>query len=180
MKKITIPSGEMFNSATNEFITVKGQTITLEHSLVSLSKWEAKYHKPWLTKFPENYQEFIDYVRFMTLTQNVDPMIYNFLTKAQIEEILKYIQEPMTATTISSHGGGRGHQVVTAEVIYYWMISFGIPVEVCQKWHLNRLMMLIRVCGEMNGPKKKIGPQDLAMRNNSLNAARKAALHTRG
>ena len=179
MLTITIPKGEMFNSTTNEFISVKGQTIVLEHSLVSLSKWEAKYHKPWMTKFPETYQEFIDYVRFMTLTQNVDPMVYNFLTKSNLEDITNYIREPMTATTISEHGGKRSHQIVTAEVIYYWMISFGIPVEF-QKWHLNRLMTLIRVCSEMNSPSKKMGPQDLAMRNRSLNAARKAALHTKG
>ena len=181
MYKITIPPGELYNSATNEFITTKGQTITIEHSLVSLSKWESKYHKSWLSKFPETYQEFLDYVICMTLTQNVDPNVYNFLTKENVQDIMNYIKEPMTATTIRERPGkGSSHQIITAELIYYWMIFYGIPVEF-QKWHLNRLMMLIRVCGEMEDPKKKkMGPMDLAMRNSSLNNARRAALHTKG
>ena len=151
MLQITIPAAvyEEFDEEKNEFIytTVsKEQTLQLEHSLVSLSKWESKWCKPFLSKEKKSDEEVLDYIKYMTLTQNVRPDTYNRLTDANIEMINAYIDAPMTATTFSKEnvkGGGR--EVVTAELIYYWMIALNIPFE-CQKWHLNRLLTLIRVC----------------------------------
>lgn len=183
MLKITIPSSEAFDQSKNEFIYTKEQTIALEHSLVSISKWESKWHKPYLSKEPKTAEETIDYIRCMTLTQNVDPSVYYCIPEEEQERILKYIEDPMTATWFSGdeekNKGGRGGRVVTSELVYYWMIACGIPFE-CQKWHINRLITLIRVCDEENKPQKKMPMNKLLARNSKLNKARRAALHTKG
>lgn len=183
MLKITIPESEFFDSEKNEFIKRKGATIQLEHSLVSLSKWESKWHKPFLdekNKGTKTQEEIIDYVRCMTITQNVDPEVYYGLTSENLKAIDDYINDPMTATWFSDEHDKRKQQsVVTSELIYYWMISLNIPVEF-QKWHLNRLLTLIKVCNEKNKPEKKMSKQALMSRNRALNAARRKALNSRG
>ena len=177
---ITIPAAELFNEKTNEFITTKEQTLQLEHSLVSLSKWESKWCKPFLTKESKTFEETIDYIKCMTITQNVNPNVYNFLTASNIEDIKNYIEAPMTATTFSEDKqAGRNREITTSEVIYQWMISLNIPME-CQKWHLNRLLTLIRVCNVKNTPPKKMSKRDIMNRNAALNAARKKQLNTKG
>ena len=183
MLKITIPRTEMFDQASNEFIYIpeKDQTISLEHSLVSISKWEAKWHKPYLSKEPKSAEESIDYIRCMTLTQNVDPRVYYCIPESEVEKIGKYIEDSMTATWFSNEEEmkGRRGRVVTSELLYYWMIALGIPFE-CQKWHINRLITLIRVCDEESKPKKKLSKNQLLARNAQLNKARRAAAHSKG
>lgn len=177
---ITIPAGELYNEQTNEFHDVKEQRLTLEHSLVSVSKWEAKWHKPFLTTQAKTREESIDYVRCMTLTQNVDPLCYLNLDDTAIQSINEYIDNPMTATTFSEEQlAGRSNERTTNELVYYWMITLGIPME-CQKWHLNRLLTLIRVCSIKNTPPKKIGRSEMLHKRSSINAARRAAMHSRG
>jgi hypothetical protein len=180
MLKITIPAGELYDEVNNEFINCKEQTLQLEHSLVSLSKWESKWHKPFLSKETKTNEESADYVRCMTLTQNVDQNIYKFVTDNIIEQVTKYIEEPMTATTFKKNNKSINHDVITAEVIYYWMVIFNIPFE-CQKWHLNRLITLIDVCNEKSKqPKnKKMTNQDL-MNRAALNEMRRQQLHSNG
>ena len=182
MLQITIPAAEAFDEFSNEFrIVMEEQTLQLEHSLVSLSKWESKWNKAFLsgvTKATE--EEMLDYIRCMTVTQHVKPEVYNYLTDDNIEQIKNYISAPMTATYFSedpSKKGGR--EVVTSELIYYWMIALNIPFE-CQKWHLNRLLTLIRVCNIKNAPPKKRSRRDIMSRNAQLNAARRKQLNTRG
>lgn len=180
MLQITIPGRELWDEGKEEFIQVKGRTLQLEHSLVSLSKWESKWHKPFLSKAEKTYEETVDYVRCMTLTQNVDPEIYNNLTNGNINAINRYIEDAMTATSFSEDSVGKaGRETVTAELIYYWMIALNIPFE-CQKWHLNRLLCLIRVCDIKSRPPKKRSRRELARRNSALNAARRKKLNTRG
>ena len=180
MLTITIPAMEMFNEKTNEFISYKEQTLQLEHSLVSLSKWESKWCKPFLTKDEKSSKETLDYIKCMTITQNVNPDVYNRLTSSNIEEIRKYIDAPMTATTFyGDRQTGRSREIVTSELVYYWMISLNIPME-CQKWHLNRLLTLIRVCNVKNTPPKKMSRREIMNRNAALNAARKKQLNTSG
>lgn len=179
MLQITIPATEYFNSETNEFVNIKEQTLQLEHSLVSISKWESKWCKPFLdTNTKRTYEENLDYIKCMTITQNVNPDVYKGLTSENLTAITDYIGAPMTATTIKEKKG-RGHQIITSELIYYWMFSLNIPME-CQKWHINRLMMLIRVCNEKSQPPKKMSKSEILSRNRSLNAARKARLKSRG
>lgn len=180
MLKITIPAGEQWDEINQVFINTKEQTLQLEHSLVSLSKWESKWCKAFLTKNEKTDEETIDYIKCMTITQNVDPNVYNCLTKENIEQIKKYIEAPMTATYFSEeHSGKSSREQVTSELIYYWMIALNIPME-CQKWHLNRLLTLIRVCNIKNQPPKKMSKRAIMSRNAALNAARRKQLNTRG
>lgn len=179
MLRITIPSREFWDESKNEFVFTKAQTLQLEHSLVSLSKWEAKWQKAFLSKKEKTYEETLDYVRCMTLTQNVDPEVYHRLTTENIQQINEYISAPMTATYFAEDKSRPSRETVTAELIYYWMISCNIPFE-CQKWHLNRLLALIRVCNIKNSPPKKRSKRDIMSQNAALNAARRKQLNTRG
>ena len=180
MLTIKIPKGrELFDEVNNEFITSKAQTLQLEHSLVSLSKWESKWCKPFLTKDIKTLEESIDYIRCMTITQNVDPIVYRFITNEEMDQVNRYIKDPMTATTFSNNKKSINREVITSEIIYYWMIALNIPFE-CQKWHLNRLLTLINVCNIKNTPPKKMNKRDVMSRNRALNEARRRKLGTRG
>lgn len=180
MLQITIPATEQWDESKQEFVTTKETTLQLEHSLVSLSKWESKWCKSFLSRQEKTYEETLDYIKCMTLTQNVKPEIYNNLTRSNVEEINKYIESPMTATYFSENRNGRGgRELITSELIYYWMITLNIPFE-CQKWHLNRLLTLIRVCNIKNQPPKKMSRREIMSRNAALNAARRQQLNTKG
>ena len=180
MISIIIPSSEDWDEVNQQFVSTKEQHLRLEHSLVSISKWESKWHKPFYSNSTKTDEEIIDYVRCMTLTQNVSPDVYWHLTKENMDAIGEYIEDPMTATTFTQknmHGGnGEG---VTSELIYYWMITLGIPFE-CQKWNINRLLTLIRVCNVKSQPQKKMSQRDLMSRNAALNAARRKRFNTHG
>ena len=179
---LTIPGREYFNEDTNEFITVQETTLRLKHSLLSLSKWEAKYKRPFLdVRRQPTFEETIDYIRFMTMTQNVDPNVYNVFNNEHIHLVNEYIADTMTGTTF---GGDKNtnptkgsKNPMSAEVIYYYMSEFNIPWE-CQKWHLNRLLTLIRVCGIKKTPPKK--SRGTAKQRQQLNAMRRKQHGTRG
>lgn len=180
MLRITIPEKEFYDEESQTFFTSKRQTLQLEHSLVSLSKWESKWKKPFLSKDRKTTEETIDYIRCMTLTQNVDPVVYLAITNEIIDRVTEYIEDSMTATWFNEEKKNKGKQeIITAEIIYYWMIALTIPFE-CQKWHLNRLLTLIRVCNIKNAPPKKMSKKDLLRRNRALNEARKNSLNTKG
>lgn len=179
MLTITIPECEFFNEETSEFFKTKAQTLTLEHSLVSISKWESKWEIPFLSAKEKTDEQIRDYVRCMTLTQNVSPDVYRYIPKSVLDEISDYINRPMTATTIRRPKGGGNLKIVTSEIIYYWMISLNIPME-CQKWHLNRLMTLIEVCSLKNSPPKKRPTSEVLAEQRELNELRKKQYHTRG
>ena len=180
MLQITIPGIELWDESREIFTQTKEQTLQLEHSLVSLSKWESKWGKVFLSKQEKTYEETIDYIKCMTITQNVDPNVYNHLSKSIIDKITEYIEAPMTATYFSKEqSSGNSREQVTSELIYYWMIALNIPFE-CQKWHLNRLLTLIRVCNIKNQPPKKMSKRAIMSRNAALNAARRKQLNTRG
>lgn len=179
MLEIVIPSTELWNEEKQEFVFIKGATLKLEHSLVSLSKWESKWCKPFLSKDDKTREETLDYIKCMTLTQNVDADIYSYITDDNINKIVTYINAPMTATTFREENKGGSREIVTAELIYYWMIALNIPFE-CQKWHLNKLLTLIRVCNVKNQPPKKMSKREIMSRNASLNAARRKQLNSKG
>jgi len=180
MLTLVIPSVELYNSKTNEFFNTKGHTLKLEHSLVSLSKWESKWNIPFLTKTDKTREQTLDYIRCMTITQNVDPSVFNNITQHEIDQITEYIEAPMTATTFGkSQDKKTSREVITAEIVYYWMIAFNIPFE-CQTWHLNRLLTLVNVCSIKNQPKGKMDRRHALKRQSELNAARKQALNTTG
>ena len=170
---------ELFDDEKQEFINTKKQTITLEHSLLSISKWESRWEKPFLAKDKKTKEEVDDYIKCMTLTSNVDDSTYLNLTKENTDEIGKYIDAEMTATRIKATKKGGTRERITSELIYYWMIQLNIPFE-CQKWHLNRLLTLINVCNNRNSPQKKMSKSEIIARNREINEARKKKLGSAG
>lgn len=181
MLQLTIVTeSEQWDEEKQEFVQPKTQTLQLEHSLVSISKWESKWNKSFLSNTQKTYEETIDYIKCMTLTPNVDPDVYLCLSDENIYNVNDYISLPMTATYFNeSKNGQGGRETITSELIYYWMISLNIPFE-CQEWHLNRLLTLIRVCNIKNSPPKKMSKGEIMSRNAALNAARKKQFNTKG
>lgn len=188
MLQITIPATpeiEMWDYEKQEFIirkATKEYTIQLEHSLVSLSKWESKWCKPFLSDKKMTEEESLDYIKCMTITQNVPSEVYDNIPNSVIEEVSEYIAKPMTATWFSNNankGKGGKKKTVTAEVIYCWMFALNIPVKF-EKWHLNRLLTLIRVCDEENKPPNKRSKKSILDEYAALNNARKQKFNTRG
>lgn len=182
MLTLHVPGKELFDSADQSFIDIPATTLRLEHSLVSLSKWESKWHKSFLSNADKlTDDELLDYIKAMTITQKVNPLVYENLDQPTVDRISEYISNPMTATTFGDQNNRPSRQIITSEVIYYWMVSFNIPIE-CQKWHLNRLLTLIKVCSiEANKHSgKKMSKAELLRRNNQINAERRARLNTSG
>lgn len=180
MLEITIPEQELFNEATNEFFTIRAQTLKLEHSLVSISKWESKWKIPFLDKGKKTREQTLDYIRCMTITQNVNPLVYMGITNKNVEDVSTYIDDPMTATWFNEQEKRTGRkEIVTSELIYYWMIALNIPME-CQRWHLNRLLTLVRICNIKNQKPKKMSRNEIYSKNRALNAARRQRINSKG
>ena len=180
MLTILVPESELYDERNNEFIQIKEQTLVLEHSLVSIAKWESKWKKSYLSNNNKTLEETLDYIKCMTITKNVNPLIYKSLNREALEAIHKYINDPMTATYFyDKEDKPSGPNTITAEVVYYWMISLGIPME-CQKWHFNRLIALIRICNIKSNSGKKMSISEILSRNKALNEERKRKYKTRG
>lgn len=180
MLTITVPATELWNETQEEFINIKGQTLLLEHSLISLSKWEEKWKIPFYGPKEKTREQTMDYLRCMTVSTNVDPLVYGCLTADNLQTIAAYIEDKHTATTFREEKKkGPSREIITAELVYYWMIALQIPFE-CQKWHLNRLLTLVQVCNVKNAPPKKMSKRELMRRNAALNEERKARLNTTG
>lgn len=188
MLSIRVPAGELWDEANNQFINSPETTLLLEHSLVSLSKWEVKHEKPFLSDASKSNEETIDYIMCMTLTPDVDPNVYGFLSPGNFNDVNEYINAKSTATWFVEKPGapgsakGTSREAVTSELIYYWMIALTIPVEF-QDWHLNRLLTLIKVCNLKNQPEKKqgrVGKMELAQQRRQLNEQRRAQAGTSG
>lgn len=178
MLKIVIKEDEFWDNEIRRFIPVPGATVYLEHSLSSISKWEGKWHKPYLDQdTPKSYEETVDYIRCMCLNPDeLEDIHYTILARFHMNEIEDYKLNPMTATRISnSKPKGQQTEIVTAEVIYYWMFSQQIPLE-CENWHFNKLMTLIRVFNIKNGKPEKMSKREIFERNRALNKARKAKM----
>lgn len=181
MLEIVIREYELFNNETQEFTNYPSIKIELEHSLISLSKWESRWHKPYLNKYAaKTTEEVMDYIKCMTITKRVPDSAYDFLTESQIKEITNYITDPMTATVIqdTNKKSGQG-EILTSELIYYYMLTANIPIE-CEKWHLNRLITLLSICSIKSQPAKQQSTNEILRNNAALNAARKKQLNTKG
>lgn len=186
MLTITVKAREAWDDVNEVFVKLeKDQTLQLEHSLISISKWEAKHKKPYLDDTPKTAEETLDYVKCMTIGSNVDPIAYRFLTKENMQEITDYVNDPMTATKITkkeSVGGKKSkmprREILTSEVIYYYMTVYGINWE-AQKWHLNRLLTVINVHSEKESP-TKMSKKDIINRNSELNKMRRMAMGSKG
>lgn len=177
MLRITIPETEFYDEEKGIFFTARETQLDLEHSLVSLSKWESIWNKPFISEIPKTAEETISYIKCMTLNKNTDPLVYSRIPPYVIDEAERYIDLPMTATTFCDDNKPT-KTIITAEIIYYWMISLSIPFE-CRKWHLNRLFTLIKVCSIKNNPPKKMSKNAVAAKYRELNAARRKKHNTR-
>lgn len=188
MLKVTIPARpgiEMFDEETQTFISLperKEQTLELEHSLISLSKWESKWCVAFISKNRELTQEqSIDYIRCMSLDDSIPIEVFNEIPEETFVEIMDYINAPMTASVIPKMNNQKSsREVVTSELIYYWMTALNIPFEPCQNWHLNKLMTFIEVCSVKSAPPKKMGKRSLTRQYADMNAARRKQLGTKG
>lgn len=180
MIQLTIGQDEYYDEERERFVAVKPVIVRLEHSLKSLAKWESKWKKPFLSGKPVSKEEGVDYIRCMEVTGQIDPSIFNYVTAEQQDQVNEYINDKMTATTINRRGPQKkSREIITAEIIYFWMIQYGIPPEY-DKWHLNRLLTLIEVCSVKGGSQKKMSPKEQMAEQRALNAARKAKYKTRG
>jgi hypothetical protein len=177
---ISVTLDESFDEETQEFVVSKSYLLRLEHSLVSLSKWESEYEKPFLSSNEKTAEETLGYIVLMSLDQRTPPEIFQHLTPENIDEINDYIASKRTATWFKEDQKVKNsREVITSELIYYWMVSLNIPVEF-ENWHLNRLLTLIRVCNEKNSPPKKMSKADAARERHRLNMERRAKLGTSG
>lgn len=179
MLKLVVPEREYFNESTQEFIQLKKQDLYLEHSLISLSNWESKWRIPFLGENKKTLEQTTDYFRCMSLSKDIDPIVFMTLPSDIVNQIKEYVEDPMTATWFTDNGEPPSREVLTSEVIYYMMIKLGIPME-CQKWHFNRLMTLIKVCAIKESPEKKMGKQQILEKNRELNEARRSKFKTKG
>ena len=181
MLKLKIEESEFFNEDTLEFYYIKPCTLRLEHSLLSVSKWEARWKKAFINprESDKTTEEVMDYVRCMTTNKEVDPLVYRSLTNTDYDKIRKYIEDPMTATEIRSFNPHRSSKIITSEEIYHWMISFNVPFE-CEKWHLNRLFALLEICAIKSQGGKKMSQQEVMRQNMELNERRIKAMGIEG
>jgi hypothetical protein len=180
MLTLTIPAVEMFDEVSQEFLYSDEIVLELEHSLVSLSKWETTWEKPFLGPDPKTPEETIGYIVAMTLTPNVPPEVYQRLNNSHLTQVNEYIESKMSATWFTEHAPQKKtREIITSELIYYWMVALTIPFE-CETWHLNRLFTLIKVANQKNQPPKKMNPRDAAAQQRALNEARKKQYGTSG
>lgn len=183
MLEITVPGRELYFENTDTIEYFPEIKLKLEHSLLSISKWESKWKKPFLDNdVKRTREELCDYVRCMTITQSVPPITYSLLTPENMKAIEDYLEDSQTATWFSEEekSKSKSSKKVTSELIYYWMSCHNLPFDVCEKWPLNRLITLIEVCNLENQPKKNMPKSAVHKQNRSLNAARRRKYNSKG
>ena len=178
MLEVFVKGCEQYDENKNIFVSIKDQTLKLEHSLLSISKWESKWHKPFINKENKSTEEVIDYIKCMTIN-TVNDDIYRCINDSIFCIVNNYISDPMTATTFNDINNRPSREIITSEIIYYWMITYNIPFE-CEKWHLNKLLTLIKVCNNKNNPDKKMSRSEVIRRNKELNNKRRMAMNSKG
>ena len=182
--QIVIPEQDFYDARLNRFVTIKYTKMELEHSLISISKWEAKWHKPYMSRAPKTSEEDLDYIRCMCITKNVDPNVFAAIDRKTKQRIMAYIVDSQTGTTFPNQQKRPSRETMTNEVIYFWMTYYNIPFDPCAKWHLNHLLTLIEVCGiknqAANSKSKRPMSREALSQRAALNAQRRARYNTRG
>jgi len=177
---IQVPLAEGFDNSTQKFVETEFFKLELEHSLFSLSKWEMKYEKPFLTSDDKSAEETAYYIRCMIQTPDVPDEVIKKITKQNLEDINQYIAAKMTATWFTEpKNAPQNREIITNELMYYWMVALQIPWE-AQYWHLNRFLTLIKVCNHKNQPPKKMSRRELAQRHREINEQRRREYGSNG
>lgn len=179
MLRLEVITEEGYDESSEQFVAASSRILELEHSLLSLSKWESKWCVPFLSTNSKTEEQTLDYIRMMYLRGEFPEDIWTKLEPKHYDQIREYIDAPMTATTFNDKKAKASREIVTAELIYYWMIALGIPFE-CQEWHLNKLLTLVKVCNIKNSPKQKMSAADSAQQRQQLNEERRRATGSRG
>ena len=178
MLQLEIGALDLFEEETSTFYVLDPTTIQMEHSLLSISRWEAEWKKPFFAREAHTEEQWISYFKYMTITRNVDPLVYTYLSEANRKAITDYISDPMTATSVNN-GTSSSNSIVTSEVIYGWLVSLQIPFEV-EKWHINRLTMLVQVVNASMSKGKKLPMSEVYSQQREINAMRRAAHNSKG
>lgn len=183
MLTLRLEKNEFYDEANKKFVYTPEITLVLEHSLLAVSKWESKYQIPFLSGAQENrsQDQILYYIESMIVKPEDPGNAIGYLTAKEISKVNRYIESKESATTFGempTTSQGRG-ETITSELIYYWMVAFNIPFE-CERWNLNRLFALIKICNIKNSPKKKMPKHSIAARNRELNQARRAQYNTSG
>lgn len=180
MLRLEVAKAEFYNEITEEFEYIEPTILEIEHSLISISKWEARWHKPFLSTEEKTVEQINHYLRCMTINRNISEEVYKALTPQHYKAIQDYMSDPMTATVIKDGSKSKGNaETLTSELIYYYMFAHNIPLE-CERWHINRLLTLIRVCNIKSAPPKKKPEREVLRDQAALNAARRKQLNTKG
>lgn len=175
MLKIRVPGGAFYDEVNNKFIDIPPTVLQLENSLLSIRRWESKWNRSWFDDGPKNDKERMDYIRCMVVTPNVNPYVFEIMPDDVKRQIEAYKVSPMTATTFGKDNNLKKpkQKFLTAEIVYWWMTEYNIPFE-CEKWHINQLLTLIRVCSEKKNPPKKMTPKEAREHHRAVNAKRRA------
>ena len=181
---VTVPKSEVYDEENDIFYEIKNEvTLVMEHNLIAISRWESKFHKPYLTKDTKTNEEILYYLECMTITKGVESYVYRCIPKSELLRITEYINDPMTGTTVreSPYAKKQGkEEIQSAELLYYYMFKLGIPKE-CENWHLNRLMTLMKVYGAKDEkPDGKASRSELIARNRAINARNRSKYHSKG
>jgi hypothetical protein len=177
---IDVTLREGYDEKKKEFVPIESFTLEMQHSLATLSKWESFFEKPFLSGKEKTVEETMWYVRAMVMSPNVPPEVFLKLSRENFEEINEYINASMTATTFhEATNQAHSSEIITAEIIYYWMISLNIWID-CENWHINRLLALIKVCNLKNAPPKKMTRDEMLAQRRALNDRRRAKTGSRG
>ena len=180
MLTLFIPKQEYYNEVEERFFEADEFFLHLEHSLISLSKWESKHQKPFLSSTEKSSDEIFSYIEFMILDESYPADLFSRLSGENIKKINDYIESKESATIINNRNQPRGRsETITSELIYYWMVAFQVPFE-CERWHLNRLFALLQICGIKNSKPQKMSKSEMAARNRELNAKRRSQYNTTG
>lgn len=179
---------ELFDEETNTFLHPVGKKLHLEHSLLSISKWEAEWEIPFLNT-DKTSEQSLSYIKCCVLDDDFDELLLNTLSDKNILDFNAYLSKGMTAkkiidlrSSLSQKRKSRrpaSQKALTSEDIYYSMIQFHVWKE-CEEWPLQRLLSLLQLCSLKSNSTGEMSKSDQAKFYREENARRKAKYHTNG
>jgi hypothetical protein len=172
MLTITVLGEEHWDQENEKFVYPDSFKLELEHSLVSLSKWESKWEVPFLGEKPKTTEMVLDYIECMILTPDPPADWISKLSKENIEEITAYFDSKQSATWFNDHHPEpKTGETITSELVYYWLDICDIDWQ-AQYWHLNRLLTLVKIHTVKQAKPKPMSRSEMLRRRRALNKQR--------